>query len=62
MYEFEVTVSAVGSFQKILFNTVAHMYWTIWCKCYRWIKIEISNIIHRYNILKRYNIRHIQLN
>ena len=37
-----IGVTAMGLFQKILLNTIAYMYWTIWCKCYRWVKIAIS--------------------
>ena len=36
MYTIRVTVSAVGLFQKIFLNRIAHMQWTIWRKCYKW--------------------------
>ena len=35
-------VTAVGLFEKILLNTITYMHWTIWCKCYKWVKIAIS--------------------
>ena len=43
MYAFRVTVSAVGLFQKILLNTIAHMYWTIWRKC-KFLQIKQDTI------------------